>query len=246
MTQPIRGEQNLERLLAEMRPELDPARYAYCRLREGMQPDRVTARGIFYEQEGVTLIVEHDEAVRAGLTPDFLCRRIELTIHSDLNAVGFIARISRELAAAAIPCNTVAATWHDHLFVPEPLAERAMAVLTALQMSTREGPAVMYAVTVKIDPAIAEEWIGWMRAVHIPDVLATGCFQRCTIQAEPVTGDRAGYVLEYLAHSAQSLERYQQDHAPRLQQIHSARYAGRFEASRAIRSVTAEVSAALA
>ncbi len=245
--QPLSGEQDLNRLLAQMSPALDPVRYAYCRMREGLQTDRLTARGIFHENEGTTLILGFDEAVRAGLQPDFICRRIELTIHSDLNAVGFLARIARELTAAGIPANAVAATWHDHLFVPESLADRAMAVLRALEVrsATPETP-VMYAVTVWVDQAIADEWLEWIQRVHIPEVLATGCFQRCTIQREPVAHSRIGHLLEYLAHSAEALQRYQQDHAPALQQVHTSRYAGRFEASRTIRTVTAEVIAPLA
>jgi len=29
---------------------------------------------------------------------------------------------------------------------------------------------ILYNVTVSIDPEIAEEWLTWMREVHIPDV----------------------------------------------------------------------------
>lgn len=245
--EPIRGEQDLRLLLAGMRPELDPARYAYCRMREGLQTDRLTARGIFHEKEGVTLILEHDEAIRTGLVPDFIARRIELTIHSDLNAVGFMARIAQELAAAGIPANSVSATWHDHLFVPEALADRAIAVLRALEaIAARPEVHAMYAVTVRVDAAIADEWLQWMRAVHIPQVLATGCFLRCTIQREDLAGERIPHLLEYLAQSAEAVGRYQRDHAPTLREIHSARYAGRFDASRVVRTVYAEVIAPLA
>jgi len=246
--EPLRGEQDLRLLLAGMRPELDPARYAYCRMRPGLETDRQTARGIFHEQEGVTLILGYDEALRAGLAPDFVCRRIELTVHSDLNAVGFLARIARELAAAGIPCNTVSAIWHDHLYVPEALADRAMAVLRAAEADAGQGRSpVVYAVTVRIDQPLAGEWLEWMRAVHVPDVLATGCFRACSIQREPAEeGGRIAFVLEYLAPSAESVERYQREHAPALRQLHSARYAGRFEASRVIRTIVAEVTSALA
>jgi uncharacterized protein len=242
------GERDLGRLLAGMGPDLDPARYAFCRVQAGMTPGQLSARGVFHEQEGVTLILGYDEAVRAGLVPELIARRIELTIHSDLNAVGFMARIAQELAAADVPCNPVSAIWHDHLFVPEALADRAMAVLRALEANAaRAERPVIYAVTVRIDPPLAAEWLEWMRTVHVPDVLATGCFRRCSIQQEAESGgERITFVLEYLAASAQALERYQRDHAPALQQLHSARYAGRFDASRVIRTLAAEVTAALA
>jgi hypothetical protein len=107
---------------------------------------------------------------------------------------------------------------------------------------------IMYAVTVRVDGTSAGEWLQWMKAVHVPAVLATGCFSRCTIQREEVSPGDAGisFLLEYLAHSPEALRRYQQDHAPALQQVHSTRYQGRFTASRAIRTVIEELSTSLA
>jgi len=49
---------------------------------------------------------------------------IELTVHSDLHAVGFLAEIARKLAQHDVPCNAIAAKHHDHLFIPEDLAAR--------------------------------------------------------------------------------------------------------------------------
>lgn len=246
---PLKGERDLRRLLGGMQAVLDPASYVFCRMREGLATDRLTARGIFHESEGVTLIVEQGEAERSGLTPEFVARRIELTVHSDLNAVGFIARIATELAAAGIPCNAVAALYHDHLYVPAELAERALAVLTALEREAREDqPGVLYEVRVRVDRAIAVEWLAWMEAVHLPEIMATGCFRRCTVMRadEEVAGGREGFVLEYLARSPESFERYRTLHAPAIQQAHTQRYAGRFEATRQVRPVAFEVSGPLA
>ncbi|MEL6324322.1 MAG: ACT domain-containing protein, partial [Pseudomonadota bacterium] len=57
---------------------------------------------------------------------------LELTVYSDLNAVGFLAAVSAALAAAKIPCNAVAAYHHDHIFVPAEKAEEAIGVIEAL------------------------------------------------------------------------------------------------------------------
>jgi hypothetical protein len=246
---PISGERDLRRLLGGLRAVLDPATYVFCRLREGLAQNRLTARGIYHESEGVTLILEQQEAERTGLSADFVARRIELTVHSDLNAVGFIARIATELAAAGIPCNAVAALYHDHLYVPAELVERAMAVLAALEREAREDqPGVVYQVRVRVDREVAVEWLAWMEAVHLPEIMATGCFRRCTVQRsdEDSTEVREGFVLDYLARSAESYERYRTVHAPAIQQAHTRRYAGRFEATRQVRPVAFEVSGALA
>ena len=40
---------------------------------------------------------------------------------------------------------------------------------------------ILYSVTVSIDPTVAEDWLDWMRKVHIPDVMATQCFTESRI-----------------------------------------------------------------
>jgi hypothetical protein len=35
---------------------------------------------------------------------------------------------------------------------------------------------IVYNVTVKVDLAVAEDWLAWMKTEHIPEVLATGMF----------------------------------------------------------------------
>ncbi|MEL7545697.1 MAG: ACT domain-containing protein [Pseudomonadota bacterium] len=57
---------------------------------------------------------------------------IELTVHSDLHAVGFLAEIAKQLAQHEVPCNAIAGKHHDHLFIPEKLADRAILALEKL------------------------------------------------------------------------------------------------------------------
>jgi Domain of unknown function (DUF4286) len=67
-------------------------------------------------------------------------------------------------------------------------------------------------------------------------VLATGCFTRCAIQRElEPAGARISFILEYRARTRAELDRYQREFAPALQRAHGERYAGRFDAARAIR-----------
>lgn len=244
---PLVGERDLDRLLATMEPVLDPARYAFCRRPDALLPPGVSALGVFREAEGVTLIIEAATAARLGYPADFLARRIVLTIHSDLGAVGFLARVSAALAAAGIASNAVSAAYHDHLFVPEQDADRAVAILRHLQRMTAGGDLteVRYSVTVHIDAAIAEEWLSWMRTVHVPEVLRTGGFPGCTITREltpPPASDRVTFVLDYRVPSLETLTAYQTLHAAGLQKTHADRYAGRFEATRSVRAVLAFAS----
>jgi hypothetical protein len=126
-SQPI---SDLAELLRTMRPRLRPGVWVYCRLQTGTDSPRAVA--IFHEDEGLTGILPEAEVRRLGLQPFFRAAWITLTVHSDLNAVGFLAAISRALADAGIGCNVVSAVHHDHLFVPHERAADALAVLEDL------------------------------------------------------------------------------------------------------------------
>jgi hypothetical protein len=116
-------------MLAAMAPVLNSGRFRYLTLAEGA-PVPEDAVGWFREFEGLSVIVP------AGAGEGLPMRWITLTVHSALDGVGLTAAVSGALAEAGIACNMVAAHHHDHLFVPEADAVRAMAVLTALQQAS--------------------------------------------------------------------------------------------------------------
>jgi hypothetical protein len=122
------GEINLETLLRRLRPSLHADEFVFC---TASHPSG-NPIGIFREPEGVTFIVPRAEAVRLGLAFTFPCRMITLTVHSSLEAVGLLARVTAALAARGISVNPVSAYYHDHLFVPADRATEAMDTLRAL------------------------------------------------------------------------------------------------------------------
>lgn len=73
-----------------------------------------------------------------GSETAFPCRMISCRVQSSLNAVGMLAKISKELTAEGIPSNVVSAFFHDYLFVPEDDADLAMDVLLDLVDEARE------------------------------------------------------------------------------------------------------------
>jgi hypothetical protein len=126
------GEMNLAKLLTSMDPELDPELYVFCCL--PVLPSNVSEmkpRMIFQESEGFTLILTQQNAQVHSLDYNYPCRRIVLNVHSSLDAVGFLARITTHLASRhnerkPISVNPVSAYHHDHLFIPEDRANDAM------------------------------------------------------------------------------------------------------------------------
>lgn len=57
---------------------------------------------------------------------------ITLDVHSSLEAVGFMAVISKALAENGIGCNPVSGFFHDHCFVPVERGEDGVKVLRGL------------------------------------------------------------------------------------------------------------------
>jgi len=119
------GEKNLAKLISGLKVHRHEGVWEFV---SGTQSDVSTAVMQFREREGWTHIVP---AARAA-APEARFVWIELAIHSDLNAVGFIAAVATALAEESIPCNAVAACFHDHIFFPEAMTDRAVLTLERL------------------------------------------------------------------------------------------------------------------
>jgi hypothetical protein len=98
---------------------------------------------------------------------------------------------------------------------------------------------LLYNVTVTIDKDINEEWVHWMRTVHIPDVMMTGMF--ISYRMSRLLGhehvDSEIYSTQYLVKDMAHLLRYQEEFAPELQRQHSERYDGKYAAFRTLMEV---------
>lgn len=130
--QPIK---QLSTLLSSMSPALSSETYVFCTVKEEFteQLFRFKPKGLFVETEGVTLIITQQTAIAHQLAFSGTFRQITLTVHSSLEAVGLTAAVSKALADNNISANVVAAYYHDHIFVPEQDADRALNALIELQ-----------------------------------------------------------------------------------------------------------------
>jgi hypothetical protein len=133
-------DQELERLLASINPQLEEGIFTFCLLEPGEVPAGLDVQMLFREREATTVVVPEAEARQRGLTGEFPCQWITLGAQSDLAAVGFLAAVTTRLAAAGISTNAVSAYFHDHIFVPAGQGERAVAVLEEWQGLHQFGP----------------------------------------------------------------------------------------------------------
>jgi hypothetical protein len=101
---------------------------------------------------------------------------------------------------------------------------------------------VLYNVTIKIESSVHEEWLTWMKNIHIPEVMATTCFE--SYKLSRIVGDDdeygIGYAIQYIAPNMAIFEKYQKEYALSLQKIHSDRYHEKYVGFRTLMVVEAE------
>jgi hypothetical protein len=136
----VAAETNLQRLMAGMQPVLNSGEYVFCTVASAPAIPAALVVGSFREAEGLTLILPLEVAQAHGLPYEQVMAWLTLNVHSSLAAVGMTAAVAAALTKENISCNVVAAFYHDHLFVAQPDAQRALAALQALSAGAA-GPA---------------------------------------------------------------------------------------------------------
>jgi len=99
--------------------------------------------------------------------------------------------------------------------------------------------AIIYNVTVKVDAAIADSWLAWMRQEHIPETMKTGCFSshKMVRLLEVDESEGPTYAIQYSAESKADYNRFITVHSLGLQQKSFAKWGNRFIAFRSVMQV---------
>ena len=101
---------------------------------------------------------------------------------------------------------------------------------------------ILYNITIKIESTLQEEWLHWMKFVHIPEIMATGCFE--SYKLTRIIGDDdehgVGFAIQFIAQDMASFQGYQENHALKFQKDHSDRYFNRYVAFRTLMNIEAE------
>jgi hypothetical protein len=95
---------------------------------------------------------------------------------------------------------------------------------------------LIYNVTTKVDWAIAEEWLQWMKDVHMPAVVETGCFEKQQIVRLLEVDDEEGptYAAQYFATSHHLYNDYIQNHAPHFRKEVNDKWGDQFVSFRTL------------
>lgn len=101
---------------------------------------------------------------------------------------------------------------------------------------------ILYNVTLKVDKDIHDDWLVWMKTIHIPDVMKTGLFKGYRISRMLQVDDQDGptYSIQYSLESLKHLSAYQKQFAPGLQKDHRDRYGDRVLAFRSVMDIVEE------
>ena len=125
-------EKDLTILLQTLNPVLNEGEYTFCCLPSISDLDISKIIGLFKEEEGWTIVLNKAYADDLGYSYSYIASWITLTVKSSLEAVGLTAALSTALAKRSISCNVFAAYHHDHIFVAQKDAERALEALKQL------------------------------------------------------------------------------------------------------------------
>jgi len=128
----MKGEKNLKNLIKNMKPVLNKGNYVFVTVKDLSNIKREDTICELKEEEGTTIVIEKRKADHLNLRYNFVASWITLMVHSSLEAVGLTALFSAELTKHNISCNVIAGYYHDHIFVDEKDAKKAIIVLTNL------------------------------------------------------------------------------------------------------------------
>lgn len=128
------GERDLDNLIASMSPILMKGEYVFCTFRDARYGDYLELEPIISvkESEGLTLVVPKHKADEKSLSYDSVFKGITLSVHSSLDAIGLTAAFSSKLGEHGISANVIAGYYHDHIFVQNELADKAIEALNEL------------------------------------------------------------------------------------------------------------------
>ncbi len=98
---------------------------------------------------------------------------------------------------------------------------------------------IIYNVTIKVTKEIAAEWLEWLQQIHIPAIIATGCFTHATTLRLLEVDDTEGptYAVQYHAESKAQYNRYIAEFAAAQREAGLDKWGGGFIAFRSVMMV---------
>ncbi len=95
---------------------------------------------------------------------------------------------------------------------------------------------IVYNVTVKAEHSISEEWIQWMKEIHVPELMETGCFTGYKLfrLLEQDESDGITFCAQYFCENETAYRRYIAEFAPAMREKGLQRFGNKFIAFRTL------------
>lgn len=95
---------------------------------------------------------------------------------------------------------------------------------------------IVYNVTVKADHSISEEWVKWMKEIHVPELMETGCFtgHKLFRLMEQDESDGITFCAQYFCQNEPAYRRYIAEFAPAMREKGLQRFGNKFIAFRTL------------
>lgn len=94
---------------------------------------------------------------------------------------------------------------------------------------------ILYNVTYNIEREIEEDWIGWMKIVHIPKIMATGFFSSVRLyRLLNVEDEGTTFSLQFMTDSLEKVQDFLEYAAQSLAHEHNTRYKNKHIAFRTV------------
>ena len=95
---------------------------------------------------------------------------------------------------------------------------------------------IIYNVTIKVENAIADEWLRWLKEEHIPDMKATGYFTEARIFHLLETDEEDGktYAVQYHAPDLNCYKKYLEEFSTQMRKKGTDKWSNHFVAFRSV------------
>lgn len=94
---------------------------------------------------------------------------------------------------------------------------------------------LLYNVTIIIEESAAEEWLQWMKEIHIPEVMATDKFvSNRLLKVMDSPNEGITFCSQYVVENEENYLDYQTNFAPALQAKLQSKFENRFVAFRTV------------
>ena len=98
---------------------------------------------------------------------------------------------------------------------------------------------IIYNITIQVNKEIHDEWLQWQIDMHIPEIMATGCFLKYQMLILLEVDDTEGptYALQFYANNRADYDRYIEQFAPFLRKSATQKWGNQFTAFRTLLQV---------